>query len=273
MERSKNHQWLKYVGIPALLVIWWLLSSILHLFVDSADLILPSPITVFTEDLPSYSIFYSSSGDAANASYLQAFAVLIKNSWATLLRVFYGMAIGVSLAFLVALIMGWSKSLQFLFDWPINIVRAIPTMALIPLFLLWFGGREIGTVIFTAFSVFVIIVINAFEAIRNIPVQYMQFAATLGAKPGKVYQTVIVPAMLPGVTGGIRVALGSVWAIVLGAEYLAVDEGLGNLLILSKTFSNTGRMIVIVLLFGIYSIILNYIATKIIRYYTKWMPE
>jgi ABC-type nitrate/sulfonate/bicarbonate transport system permease component len=261
------------MGIPALLLAWWLIASILDRILPSAELILPNPIDVLIKDLPGFSTFYSRTGDVVASSYPLAFAVLAKHTVATLLRVFSGILIGTFLGVAVALLMGWSKVLQLMFNWPINMIRAVPTMALIPLFLLWFGGREIGNIIFVVFSVFVIIVVNAYEAIRNIPAVYAQFAATLGATRGAVYRKVIVPAIVPGITGGIRVALGSVWAIVLGAEYLAVDVGLGNLLILSKTFSQTGRMIVVVIVFGVFSILLNLVATKIIKKITKWMPE
>ncbi len=101
-------------------------------------------------------------------------------------------------------------------------------------------------------------------------VEYM--ARTLGATRFQVYRTIIMPAIIPGLIGAVRVALGSSWAIVLAAEYLSVQSGLGRLMILSEMFFFTGRMVVVVILFIIYSVILNLAFLLIARRVTRWMP-
>ena len=271
MQRRKQRPtFLRYLGIPALILLWWAAAAVIKATTPNAEMILPSPVEILAVDLPEFAAFYGKSGGITEPSYWLAFLVLAKNAAYTLWRVFAGMGAGILLGVAFALIMGWSRIVRLLFNWPIGMLRAVPTMALIPLFLLWFGGREYGTVLFVVFSIFVVIVVNAMVAIRNIPPHYAQFAATLGANRSQIYRTVVIPAMIPGIVGGIRVSLGAVWAVVLGAEYLAVDVGLGNLLLLAKTFSRTGRMLVIVILFGLFSIALNHFAVKILNRVTKW---
>jgi ABC-type nitrate/sulfonate/bicarbonate transport system permease component len=139
--------------------------------------------------------------------------------------------------------------------------------------MLWFGGREIGTFLFVLLAIFIILVINTLVAIRNVPPIYEQMARTLGASPIQVYLTILVPAIVPGLIGAGRVALGSSWAIVLAAEYLAIQSGLGRLMILSEMFFYTGRMVVIVILFVIYSVILNLAFLAVARRLTRWVPS
>lgn len=270
---EKHKSLIRYLGVPTILAVWCLVSLVAKAMLTHADIILPGPWDVFFKDLPGFATFWGQDGVVEHSSYGLAFLVLGKHSMITILRVLVGMAFGVFLGVGTALVMGWSKTCRWLFDWPVSLTRAIPTLALIPLFLLWFGGREIGNVIYITFSIFVILIVNALEAIRNVPPEYSQFASTLGATRGQIYKTVIIPAIVPGITGSIRVALGTAWATTLGAEYLAVEVGLGKLLILSEMFFMTGRMVVIALLFGLYSTILNFLVVRVLRTFTKWLPE
>jgi ABC-type nitrate/sulfonate/bicarbonate transport system permease component len=146
-----------------------------------------------------------------------------------------------------------------------------PSLALLPLFMLWFGGREIRTFGFVTLAIFIILVINTVVAIRNVPPIYAQMARTLGATRLQVDLTIIIPAIVPGLIGAVRV-LGSSWAIVLAAEYLAVLSGLGRPMILSEMFFYTGRMVVIVILFVVYSRILNLAFLAVARRLTRWVP-
>jgi ABC-type nitrate/sulfonate/bicarbonate transport system permease component len=117
------------------------------------------------------------------------------------------------------------------------------------------------------------VVINTIEAIRNVPPVYFQYARTLGASRLQAYRTVILPAMLPELIGGIRVVLGLSWAIVLAAEYLASQSGLGRILIMAEKWLYTGRMIVIIFLIIAYSLLLNWLFLKVAKHITRWMPE
>ena len=77
---------------------------------------------------------------------------------------------------------------------------------------------------------------------------------------------------MPALIGGIRVCLGVAWAIVLAAEYLGAQSGLGRILILSQTFFDTGRMVIIVLLFVGYALLLNRLVTRVLYRATRWVP-
>ena len=80
-------------------------------------------------------------------------------------------------------------------------------------------------------------------------------------------------ATTPELVGGIRVILGFSWAIVLAAEYLASQAGLGRILIMAERWLYTGRMIVVIFLIIAYSLLLNWLFLKVAKHITRWMPE
>jgi ABC-type nitrate/sulfonate/bicarbonate transport system permease component len=84
-------------------------------------------------------------------------------------------------------------------------------LALISLFLVWFGGAPIGIYLYIIFSIAMMMVVATVNAIQNVHPIYIQFAQTLGASRGKVFRTVVLPAIMPELFGGIRVAVGIAW--------------------------------------------------------------
>ena len=92
----------------------------------------------------------------------------------------------------------------------------------------------------------------------------------MGATKFQSYRTVVIPYILPALNGSIRVILGISFALVLAGELLATDKGLGWLMILSERYLQTGRMMVIVIIFIIYAIILNIIYIKFSNKINHW---
>ncbi|MHB1131629.1 MAG: ABC transporter permease [Chloroflexota bacterium] len=262
-------------GLLIPLVLWEIGAHVLLAVYPLGSFLLPTIESIILHSLPGFATFDTSTaqGFGGASSYLGAFRVLAEHSVATLTRVGLGTISGLVLGILVGLLIGWSKSLRdFLFP-IIQILRTIPFLALIVLFLLWFGGAEIGPLVYISFVVFTTMVIITMEAIRNVPPVYRHFAQTLGANDLQIYRTVVVPAITPSLVGAIRVVLGSAWAIVLAAEYLAVQTGLGRLMILSEMFFETGRIVVVVLLFMAFSAATNYMFLAGARRLTRWQPD
>lgn len=266
---------LQLIGIPALILAWEVAAFYLRTKNPQAATVFPSLGQVVGQALPDLAAFGQQirPGYAGKvSSYSGALRVLAGESVSTLWRVVGGTICGIVLGVATGLIMGWSPALRRFLAPPIEFVRMIPSLALLPLFMLWFGGREIGTFLFVVLAIFIILVINTVVAVRNVPPIFAQMARTLGATRLQVYWTIIIPAVVPGLVGAVRVALGSSWAIVLAAEYLAVLSGLGRLMILSEMFFYTGRMVVIVILFVVYSVILNLAFLAVARRLTRWLP-
>jgi ABC-type nitrate/sulfonate/bicarbonate transport system permease component len=154
-----------------------------------------------------------------------------------------------------------------------NYLRTFPLLALVTIFLVWFGRAEIGKYVFIVFAISVIIFVNTVSAIRNIDPIYTQFARTLGATRLQIVRTVYVKGIMPELFGGIRVILGTAWAIVLAAEFIAAQKGLGHILIMSQLYFSPGRMIVILIVFMVYSVIINLVATLATGYFIRWKEK
>jgi ABC-type nitrate/sulfonate/bicarbonate transport system permease component len=262
---------LGWVGLLALVALWEAVAWLLKPLTPFAEVILPPWETIFGTALPSLALLWQGPG-GGQPSYGLALRVLAENSASTLARLVIGTAAGIVAGVGVGLAIGWSATARALL-WPIiQLTRPIPTLALIPLFMLWFGGRELGTWLYVGWAAFNMMVVYTVEAVRNVAPVFVDYARTLGATRAHIFRTVMCPAIVPALIGGIRVCLGVSWAIVLAAEYLGAQSGLGRILILSQTFFDTGRMVIIVLLFVGYALLLNQLVTSLLYRATRWVP-
>lgn len=267
----KRHRSL--LGIIILLIIWQVASFYFQKTIPSrADTILPSISYVINTSLPGFASYAKGAQSHTQSSFLIAFSVLGYHSLITSLRVISGTILGMIVGILLGLLIEWSTLLRRYLLPIISTIRPIPLLALIPLFLLWFGGSEIGNLLYIVFGISVMVVVNTLNAIRNISPYRALYAETLGANRFQVYKDVILPSIIPELMGGIKVALGIAWTVTLGAELLATQTGLGRLMMLSQYFMYTGRMILIVILFMIFTSIMNSFASFIGKKLTNWQP-
>lgn len=266
---------LHIAGLLVPLILWEAAAHYLAATNPFGESLFPSIERVFTVSLPGFATFSQRLGvgePIVEPSYGPALKVLGSQSLITLVRLLVGTSLGIFLGVVVGLATGWSRSFRHLVELPIGIIRMVPSLALLPLFLLWFGGREIGATIFITLAVFMLLVVATMNAIGNIPRIYFDYAETLGATKSQVYRTVVAPAIFPGLIGSVRVALASSWAITLGAEFLAVQSGLGRMMQLSEMFFFTGRIMIVAILFILYSLVLNGIYLFFARRLTRWQP-
>lgn len=259
-----------------ILLVWEVAAHVLRLSTPHATTILPPLEYIISVSLPGFASFYGVGMPGAygkTSSFPFAFLVLGYHSIITFLRVISGTLLGAAIGIGLGLLMGWSPRFQTFVGIPLLFIRTIPLLAMIPLFIVWFGGNELGVLLYIAFGSFIMLVINTIEAVRNVPVVYQNYARTLGATRGQLFRTAIVPAIVPELTGGIRVVIGLSWAISLAAEYLATQRGLGRMMILSEQYMYTGRMIMIAFLYMLFSVGLNRLYVKGADYITRWVPR
>lgn len=257
------------LSLLALLVLWTAAAAALARTSDRANVLLPSPVDV-VESIPGLSVF---AAPGADLTYVNAAHVVVANTIASGGRLLAGLFIGIAVGVGAGLLLGWSKQLRSLIEAPLLLIRVIPLLALLPLFLAWFGGRDVGAVAFIAYAVFAMLFVNTLEAVRNVDPVVQDYARTLGASRARVYATVVAPAIVPELTGGIRVVVGLAWAILLAAEFLASQDGIGHILILAQQYAYTDRMILIVLLIMVYTFVLDRTFVALADRLTRWVPR
>jgi ABC-type nitrate/sulfonate/bicarbonate transport system permease component len=233
------------VGAAAFVVGWQIAASVFAVVNSHADQLFPTWGVIFTSSVTDFGSFDST----GEHSYAAALRVLSIQTAQTTLRVVVGTAGGLLLGVVCGLAMVYSNVVQRVVSAPVQILRSIPLLALIPLFTLWFGGQEVGMYLFIGFAVFVMVVVATFHAALNVPPAPQRFARVLGASRFQLFRDVVIWGMVPELFGTVRVVAALSWSFALGAEYTGAQTGLGYLLLLSQRFGYVGRVVVVTLIF------------------------
>lgn len=152
-------------------------------------------------------------------------------------RVVAGFAIASVAGVTLGVLTGWYSVVEDLFDGLINFLRAVPMTAWVPFAVFIFGIHESAAIFLIAFGSFFPIVVNAAAGARQTPRILIRAARMLGTPPRKLLLRVVLPASLPAIFTGLRVGLGLAWVLVIVAEMLAVQGGLGYALWSAYQFS------------------------------------
>ena len=180
--------------------------------------------------------------------------------------------IGLVIGWVIGMVVGWNKIVREVLLPPVEFIRQMPLLALVSLFILWFGGREIGIYLYIIYGVSIMILMNTINALRNVPVMYIHYAETLGANRITIFKNVIIPAMIPEILGGLRVIIAVVWAIGMAGEYFMAQSGLGRVMIMSEYFQLTGQMIVITFLYIIFAYVIDNFVVWLFSKLIRWAP-
>jgi sulfonate transport system permease protein len=209
----------------------------------------------------------------AERSYPAAILSILSHSLDTMVRLYTGLLIGGIVGTGLGLAVSWSRWTRRLVDLPVQFLRTLPLLAMVPLFQLWFGIDFIGKVIFVAYGVGVIFVAGVVNAVKNVPQIYIDNARMLGASRWRVYTTVILPSIFPELRATILLSLGIGWAAVLGAEYLGAQSGLGYIIIYSEQFAYLDRMFLVALIFILYASVSYWVFARLSAKMLQWMPR
>jgi sulfonate transport system permease protein len=211
--------------------------------------------------------------DGGERSHLTALLALGHHALITLQRLVLGLALGAVVGLGLALAVSWSPWTRRLVALPTDLVRALPLLAMIPLFALWFGISLGGMVLFTAYGTGVLFFAGMVNAVGNVPQRYVDNARTLGASKLRIYRTVILPATLPEMRSTILLGLGVAWSAVAGAEFLGAQDGLGHIIVYSQLYGFVDRMVVVALLFVVFAVVTYVAFDRLARRLTAWAPQ
>jgi ABC-type nitrate/sulfonate/bicarbonate transport system permease component len=149
---------------------------------------------------------------------------------ASLQRAFWGFLLGSSVGVAAGVLTGRSALLRHLSDPVLHGLRAIPAIAIVPLAIVWFGLGDLSKVMLIAWGAFFPVWINTFFGVRDIPAVYLRSAATLGASRWATLTQVALPAALPFVFAGLRHATSVSFVVLVAAELVGAEKGLGFLI-------------------------------------------
>lgn len=157
--------------------------------------------------------------------------LLLKYIVASLFRVSWGFMTAVLVGVPLGLILGWFRPAFQALNPMIQILRPISPIAWIPVAILWFGIADSAPVFLIFLASVFPITVSSMAAVQNMQLVYLRAAQNFGVKGPQLFRRVIFPAALPQIITGIRIALGIAWLVVVAAEMIAVNSGLGYLII------------------------------------------
>lgn len=182
-------------------------------------------------------------------------------------RVAYGFVISQILGIPLGLLMGTRQKFHDLMFPVIEILRPIPPLAWVPISILFWPTNEMSIVFITFIGAFFIIVINVHDGVRSIKKEHLWLAMSLGATPWRIFRRIIVPSVIPSIAVGMTLGIAVTWNVVIAAEMIASDVGLGRLT-WEGYVSNTPTVVVI----GMISIgLAGYLSTKLVDWVEKRM--
>ncbi len=148
----------------------------------------------------------------------------------------------------IGLLMGMNASARAVLDPPIETTRPIPKLALLPLFIIWFGIGELSKTIVIIAALFPLMSISAMQAVRSVSIRKIQAAESLGASRWTIFRRVVLPASLPGIFTGIRMSVGVGVTMLVGAEMVATSDGIAWMALSAADFIQTDIVLVGVLI-------------------------
>ncbi|GAA1388438.1 ABC transporter permease [Pseudonocardia kongjuensis] len=166
-------------------------------------------------------------------------------------RSLIALVIGVATGVVLALISGLSRVGESLVDGPVQINRAVPTLALIPLAIVWFGIGEDMKIIMIALSVLVPVYINTHAALRGVDARYVELAESVGLSRARFIRRVALPGALPGFFTGLRLAVTICWTALVVVEQVNATSGIGYLMTQARQYGQTEIIVVGLVLYAV----------------------
>lgn len=188
----------------------------------------------------------------------------------SLQRQIIGFVIGTTCAIIIGSIMGWFRTFEYILDPLVETVRPIPPLAWIPLVIIWFGIGETSRILVITVASFLVCIVNVFSGMKQVPNVHVEAAQTLGARPIQIFYTVAIPSALPYIFAGLRIALAASWTVLVAAELLAAQSGLGYLMQTARRFYNTDVIIVTIICIGLLAFITDRLFRIAQAYLSRW---
>ncbi|WP_374253727.1 aliphatic sulfonate ABC transporter permease SsuC [Acinetobacter brisouii] len=236
--------------VPVVLVIFWQVASVTGWLENR---ILPAPTAVL-------SAFWSLliSGELWHHVKISAGRALL------------GLLVGGGLGLLLGLLNGSSRIASNLLDTTLQMIRNIPALALIPLVILWFGIDESAKLFLVAIGVFFPMYINTYHGIRSVDPQLIEMGKSYGLTRWQLYKDIILPGAMPSILVGLRFALGLVWVLLIVAETISAQAGIGYMTMNAREFLQTDVVLVGILLYALLGKLADVLAQYLERYLLRW---
>jgi taurine transport system permease protein len=241
------------VTVVVLLALWALVTNMGWV----KPLFLPSPQAVFQQ-------FYEYLTGTANDKPLW------QHFLASMFRVFSAFALACVTAIPIGIAMGMSRWARGIFDPPLEFYRPLPPLAYLPLIIIWFGIDELPKVLLIFLSCFAPLALAARSGMRSAAQEQINAAYSMGANYWQVVRHVVLPAAMPEILVGMRIAIGFGWTTLVAAEMVAANMGLGQMVLNASNFLRTDIVIMGIVVIGVVAYLFDLLMRWVERRVVPW---
>jgi taurine transport system permease protein len=242
------------VTVIALLTLWWVATHAGWI----RDLFLPTPERIITSFADAWK------GD------IQGGRPLYEHFGWSMFRVFFAFALACVTAIPVGIAMGVSRIARGVFDPPVEFYRPLPPLAYLPLIVIWFGIEETAKVVLIYLACFAPLAMAARAGVKSVMIEQINAAYSLGASKWQVIRHVIIPAAMPEIFTGMRIAIGFGWTTLVAAEMVAATAGLGQMVLNASNFLRTDVVVMGIFVIGIVAYAFDLMMRYIERAVVPW---
>ena len=191
----------------------------------------------------------------------------------SVLRAATGLVFGVSAGLVLGVITGFSRLGEELLDSPLQLLRALPFLSLVPLFMVWFGIGEEARVVLIAVATSFPMYVSTAGGVRAVDPRLVEAMRTFGLSRWALVREVVLPAAMPSLLSGLRLSMTLSVIALIAAEEINTTNGIGFLMAQAQTYSRTDILTVCVLLYGLLGLCVDLIVRGAERLLMPWRPS
>jgi taurine transport system permease protein len=242
------------VTVIALFALWWVATH----FGWIRDIFLPQPERIFTSFIEAWN------------GEIQGGKPLWEHFMWSLIRVFAAFALACVTAIPVGIAMGVSRVWRGIFDPPVEFYRPLPPLAYLPLIVIWFGIEETAKIVLIYLACFAPLAMAARAGVKSVMIEQINAAYSMGASKWQVIRHVIIPAAMPEIFTGMRIAIGFGWTTLVAAEMVAATAGLGQMVLNASNFLRTDVVIMGIVVIGAVAYLFDLLMRRVERLVIPW---
>ena len=191
----------------------------------------------------------------------------------SLARAAAGFAIGGSAGFALGVGVGFSPVAEALLDRSVQMLRAVPFLAVLPLVIVWFGVGEEAKVFLVSLGVLFPIYVNTVLGIRQVDPKLLEMGRVRGLGPWELVRRIVLPGAMPSILNGVRYALATAWLALVVAETIAATSGIGFLAMDAREFLRTDVIVMAIVIYALIGVAADSLARWLERRLLAWHPN
>jgi len=244
---------------------WTIIPSILFFVLWEIFSRINGSIKFFNPNfLPAPSVLFQEAIELAKTG------IIVDSIVSSTIRIMIGFTLGCIAALVLGVLMSKFKSVEFWLSPVLNLVGPIPGLALLPLFIIWFGIGEFPKVLLIAWTTFIPVLVYTLDGFKSVPSTLVRSALSLGASERQIFTKVMLPSAFPNFLVGAQVSLGLSFGALIVSEMMGAKSGLGYIIVDARNYFKISNMFIAIILIGLEYSLFSYLLKLVERRVLAW---